>query len=384
MSAENELEFRTNEAIQPKSSPFSKLKTIVQAMDPPPNCTSLNLDARWFLDDSTGYHRNRLECFLWNLNVEIPEQSFEKGWLTITVHDMMCTNFRLHGLKSNSSVAPLDFFGVESSDVSALRLSVQRVSATCQGKYHSTGGLSGNLQATVSQSSPSLQALDLLVDVQGKQGTNNHKKSSISTVKLPVSFETKECGTSLGCEAIRFSGSISAKMIQAFSGRIGRYITQTLQEQVCPLMTKVADPIVTAYFKEFDDLIQPYLEEDTVMIGTTSDDSIVPSKNNLFDMNKPNTESKNIMEYTVVEKVLSLSTNNFNTIYKMDGFHCHPHLTTKVATDACHRNALTRFVESADGSYPFSDVARIYHCQIIFSILFSRFQKRSGRTERLL
>ena len=150
MSAENELEFRTNEAIQPKSSPFSKLKTIVQAMDPPPNCTSLNLDARSFLDDSTGYHHNRLECFLWNLNVEIPEQSFEKGWLTITVHDMMCTNFRLHGLKSNSSVAPLDFFGVESSDVSALRLSVQRVSATCQGKYHSTGGLSGNLQATVS------------------------------------------------------------------------------------------------------------------------------------------------------------------------------------------------------------------------------------------
>lgn len=304
-AAENEFNVRSNEDFQPKNASFSKLETIVQAMDPPPNCTSLGLDTRSFFGDSTADRHNRLECFLWNLKVEIPEQSFSKGWLTITVQDMLCTNFRLRGLQSNSSIAPLDSLDVKSNDVSALRLSVQTVSATCQGKYHSTGGLSGNILATVAQSSPSLQALDLLVDVQGKQGANKDNTRSSATVKLPVSFETKECGTSLGCESIRFSGSISAKMIQAFSGKVGRYITQTLQEQVCPLMTKVADPIVTAYLKEFDDLVKPYLEEDTAVIGTTLDDSNLPMTNDQFHMNNRNTEIQNIMEFTVIERILS-------------------------------------------------------------------------------
>ena len=298
---EEDLDFDANEGFQPTGLPLSKLKTIVQAMDPPPNCTSLDKKTAIFSDEPEAQHHNRLECFLWNLKVEISEQSFEKGWVTITVHDMLCTNFRLHGLHSDSSIASL------ASSVSMLRVSVQRVSATCQGRYHSTGGLAGNVLATVAQSSPDSQALELLVGIRGKESTNKHHNSS-TAIQLPFAFKTKECGTRLGCEGIRFSGSISAKMIQAFSGKIGRYITQTLQDQVCPLMTKIADPILTAYLKEFDDLVQPYLEQTTVVIDTTRidrNDSSMSTRNNSFQKDERNVEAKNLVEYPAINSILS-------------------------------------------------------------------------------
>eukprot|EP00533_Pseudo-nitzschia_delicatissima_P009167 CAMPEP_0116102186 /NCGR_PEP_ID=MMETSP0327-20121206/13212_1 /TAXON_ID=44447 /ORGANISM="Pseudo-nitzschia delicatissima, Strain B596" /LENGTH=1598 /DNA_ID=CAMNT_0003594203 /DNA_START=119 /DNA_END=4915 /DNA_ORIENTATION=- len=280
------------EDFQPKSLSLSKIEAIIKAMDPPPNCTST------LFDEPDAQHHNRLECFLWHLKLEIPAQEFKKGILKITVHDMLCTNFRLHGLNSNSSIPGLTD---EPNDWSALRLSVQKISATCQGQYHATPGLSGNVLATVSQSSPASPALGLRVGVLGKE-------SSSAAVKLPVSFETKHCGTSLGCTDIKFSGSISARMIQAFSGRIGKYITQALQEQVCPLMTKTADPIVTAYLKEFDDLIRPYLEETKAVTDTTDsdlDDSIASTGSHHVQTNDGNDNATNLVDYPVVHSALS-------------------------------------------------------------------------------
>ena len=324
-----------NQVFQPRS-PLLNLKRVLQAIDPPPNCTSLNAGS--FFDESKPHqhqqqkqhHHNRLECFLWNLKVGIPQQSFEKHWVTITVHDMVCTNFRLYGLRSNStsnsnsSVAASFLVGSsllsshEQDDLSELRLSVQRVSATCQGRYHSTGGLAGNIVATVEESAPTSPALDLLVGVRGKRSTDNNQNNnqsknsnssnSSATVKLPSSFETIECETSLGCESIQFSGSISAKMIQTFSGMIGRHITQTLQQQVCPLMTKTVDPIVTAYLKNFDDLVQQYLEDGVaVTVGDTSgtNNSIAFTRNHQPIDHSNHLETKNLIEYPAIRWTLS-------------------------------------------------------------------------------
>jgi hypothetical protein len=200
----------------------------------------------------------------------------------------------------------------EQDELSELRLSVQRVSATCQGRYHSTGGLAGNIVATVEESAPPSPALDLLVGVRGKRRTDNNKNSNSSnssaTVKLPSSFETIECGTSLGCESIQFSGSISAKMIQTFSGMIGRHITQALQQQVCPLMTKTVDPIATAYLKNFDDLVQQYLEDGAaVAVGDTSgtNHSIASTRNHQVVGHSNHLETKNLIEYPAIRWALS-------------------------------------------------------------------------------
>lgn len=230
------------------SSSDSRLDALLQTLDPPPNCTSAG---------NRTHHDSKLECFLWNLKVNIPEQSFEKAYITLSVHDMVCTNFRLHGLRSNSSSL------ADGKERSELFLSVQTESATCQGRYHVTGGVAGNVVATVGHSAKDSKALELRVGV-------NNNKNSTANVRLPYSFETLECGTFLGCEDIRFSGSISAKMIQAFSGKIGGHITKALQEQICPLMTKAVDPIVTQYLKEFDDLVRPYLESAPEVVTNSS------------------------------------------------------------------------------------------------------------------
>ena len=54
----------------------------------PPNCT---------FNDTVlvAADNDRLECFLWYLRVDIPEQSFQKDWIKITIRDMVCTNFQV-------------------------------------------------------------------------------------------------------------------------------------------------------------------------------------------------------------------------------------------------------------------------------------------------
>ena len=180
-------------------------------------------------------HPNRLECWIWQLEVKIPPQTF-KDWVTINVHNMICTHFKLEMLQSKQSQSSID-------------VTVGTVSATCHGRYHSTGGLSGDVKASVSVQPGHDHAIDVSFQVQ----------PSSSTPQQPKALETKTCSTHLEAKSIHFSGSFSAKLIQAFSKTIGHYITQALQEYLCPLLHSQLDPLVTKYLKQFDDLIQPYL-----------------------------------------------------------------------------------------------------------------------------
>ena len=87
--------------------------------------------------DCTHPDKNRLECWLWNLQVKIPSQSF-KDWITITVHDMVCSQFQLQTLES-------------STNQNTLTLTIGTVHAFCHGRYHSSGGIKGDVQAGVSE-----------------------------------------------------------------------------------------------------------------------------------------------------------------------------------------------------------------------------------------
>ena len=298
--------------------PPSRLDRILQALDPPPNCTSIETNGRFADDETNPMHDNRLECFLWNLRIEIPKQSFEKDWVTITVQDMACTNFRLHGLRSNSSAVSLATGTITTSPttvrlydhdhaLSTLRLSVNTISATCQGRYHLTGGLSGNVVATVEESLPPSPALELLVGVTGKGIPDRNQHNSSAQVQVPSIFQTLQCGTNLGCQAIRFSGSISAKMIQAFSGMIGGHITGALQEYICPSMTKIVDPLLTGYLKEFGDNIQKYLDEAVSLVdaGATKSDPSDSATDNNHQRNNTKHEVTDIVEFPAIHWTLS-------------------------------------------------------------------------------
>jgi hypothetical protein len=190
---------------------------------------------------------NRLECWLWQLQVDIPAQSFSADWITISIHDMVCTHFSLRNLHSDYR-AP-----------HSLELSVQSLQATCKGKYHASGGISGNVEAGVSaQSAKSLQALQVAFRVV---------PSTAYPLARPTTFQTTNCETHLKAGKIKFSGSMSARLIQAFSKTISHYISQALQEQLCPLLPKELDPLVTEYLHELDDWMKPYLPKNKNVIG---------------------------------------------------------------------------------------------------------------------
>ena len=251
----------------------------------PPNCT---------FNDTVlvAADNDRLECFLWYLRVDIPEQSFQKDWIKITIRDMVCTNFQVVDLKASSSASSSSssnhsYFSLRDI-TSELNISVRKISATCQGRYSSTGGVHGNVVATVAeteveassqqqkQQKKNHEALAVKFKIEGsgeRRDTKNNsstnrsnndtknnttKHTSATSVAVPRSLRTVSCTTNLYCQRIHFSGSLSAKLIQVFSQSVSQYITDTLQ-RVCSLLPKTVDPIVTAYLQRFDTFVEQYL-----------------------------------------------------------------------------------------------------------------------------
>jgi hypothetical protein len=250
-----------------------------------PNCTS-----------PAAVANNRLECFLWNLQVEIPEQSFRKDFITITMHDMICTNFYFRGLQSHYQPSKKDV----PSSYPLLQLSVNQFHATCRGRYHATGGISGNVQAYVLEQQQNLQDLE---ETRNKAlnavfGMRPDRKASIKT---PTACTAESCATCLTCRNIHFSGSISAKLIQAFSKTISKYITDALQTYICPnIIQQQVTSLVTNFLKHpFQEFVRKYLPP-----GTNS----TPTTNNAAPIVSNGTDSdriKNIFEYDMVRWILT-------------------------------------------------------------------------------
>ena len=244
----------------------------------PPNCTASEQQQQ------QKQQHNRLECFLWNLQVDIPPESFKKDWITITVHDMICTNFRISGVRSSSSSSS------SASLKSELDISIKTISATCQGRYHSTGGFAGNVIATVSAAQQqqqqqqvgddTIEALEVVFSIEGDNITKTNSTTitslnrRLSSEILPKSFRTISCTTNLQCQSIKFSGSLSAKLIQAFSKTISHYITDAITDNVCPLLPKTIDPLITAYIHKFDEYAQKYLPPSSSSSSSTTNDKL--------------------------------------------------------------------------------------------------------------
>ena len=183
---------------------------------------------------------NRLECWLWQLKIPIPNESFSADWITVSIEDMVCSQFALQNLLPT----------YDPSLPHSLDLSIRQIVARCEGKYHASGGISGKVQASVGEASSTTAALQ--VSLRLLPSTNY-------VVPRPSTFQTTSCQTQLMAKDIHFGGSASAKLIQAFSKTIGHYITQALQEELCPLLPKKLDPLVTGYLHQLDEWMKPYL-----------------------------------------------------------------------------------------------------------------------------
>ena len=193
----------------------------------PPDCQEWNVN-------------NRLECWLWQLKIPIPNESFSADWITVSIEDMVCSAFALQNLQPT----------YDPSLPHSLDLSIHRIVASCEGKYHASGGISGKVQASVGEASSTTAAVQ--VSLRLLPSTNY-------VLPRPYTFQTTSCQTQLMAKDIHFGGSASAKLIQLFSKTIGHYITDALREEICPLLPKKLDPLVTHYLHQLDNWMKPYL-----------------------------------------------------------------------------------------------------------------------------
>jgi hypothetical protein len=248
--------------------------------------------------------------------VEIPQQSFKKDYITITVHDMICANFFIQGL--DSRYEPSSTFTHHhhqqqlllqpSLSSSTLTVSVAHVAATCQGRYHSTGGLSGDVQAYVVEQEEQVKgesALQVVLSFDSATVTNTDTDKK---PKQPAACHTKSCNTLLNCQRIHFSGSISAKLIQAFSKTISHYITDALQTYICPqVIQKQLDPLVTHFLQHpFHDFVKKYIPSNN--IDDTQKEHKMPSqasKSNIQNRNN-NSNQTNVADYSIIHWMLSV------------------------------------------------------------------------------
>ncbi|KAG7369236.1 paraquat-inducible protein A domain containing protein [Nitzschia inconspicua] len=262
----------------------------------PPNCTQPSGSS------DLSYHSNRLECFLWNLQVEIPERSFKKDFITITVHDMICTNFVLKGISSHYQPS-------EASNTSSpqLQISINHLEASCQGRYHSTGGLAGDVQAHVveqdQRQNPAFTAVFSL-------------EPAPSTPKVPSTCQTRSCATYLTCQGIHFSGSISARLIQAFSKTISKYITDALQTYICPkIIQETATATITKFLRHpFHDFVKKFLPKDDSYYGISkydkSSSSVLSSSANRILVTPSNASNddgvRSVSDYNIIRWILKV------------------------------------------------------------------------------
>ncbi|CAB9516048.1 Paraquat-inducible protein A [Seminavis robusta] len=242
------------------SSPLVELQESLQD----PNCD----------DSSTNTKYDPLACWLWKTKVSIPDLEFHRRILliptTVTVHDLSCTNFVVETLES--SYTPSDRNHSSTTNNSnwknpSIRLVVKGIAASCQGKYHATGGFSGDLQVTAnSDGNDDKTALQFTWEFV----SSFHLPNATHTIQqqhhqqnqywMPIALNTQQCQASLQVADLSFHGSISADIVNGFSGMISNKVTQELNGDVlCPQIKDAVDPVVTQSLLTADRALNKYL-----------------------------------------------------------------------------------------------------------------------------
>mmetsp|Transcript_4789 Transcript_4789/g.11355 ORF Transcript_4789/g.11355 Transcript_4789/m.11355 type:complete len:1435 (+) Transcript_4789:78-4382(+) len=199
-------------------------------------------------------YRHSLHCFLHALELPIPDQEFKEWPFTLSINGMSCSEVYIQGITVQTPST--------GSDSQLFNITVAEASATCHGQYHATGGIGGDLQATVG-TLPAVPAVQVHIEIDSRSETlipsGSNSSSSPLSVLSPSKFATQYCQTYVAATAIRFTGSISAKLIQAFERSIKHYLRETLQKTICPLLQQKMDPFVNEYLDKFNVWKDQYL-----------------------------------------------------------------------------------------------------------------------------
>lgn len=256
--------------------------------------TSIADDPQCDRSANDGSHRyDPLACWLWNLQVEIPNQSFRESFLTIQIQDMHCTNFTMASIDSRyqpSSNTTSTF----SNTNPAIHVAVSGISATCIGRYHVTGGIGGSVQAWVQQGDDQPHSVSLALDFCSTLYNDD--------IKMVSSVNATNCRASLKVNSLHFGGSISSRIINIFKSSIQGYVSEALSTSLCPVLQPELSNDLTSLIQKANGYIVPLLPKN--------------NKNetmNVIMMNEPVEHDKRVSTTSMTRRQLSSSLRNDTT-----------------------------------------------------------------------
>ncbi|KAL3790089.1 hypothetical protein HJC23_013600 [Cyclotella cryptica] len=240
-----DVPFATRETVSNDAKRSRNVPKITDA-DAPPDCSPSSSSS----STSSRYHA--LMCWLWNARVTLPQEEFQEEIFTITITDMTCTNFQISHLASSYTLPPSSPHTLTSSALSHPNPTItlqSSLSSTCSGQYHVNSLMSGTVSSTVASSND--KSMHLVVDVaaaplrdhdEQRRSERNHTSSDDNDEEGELPFPTlatlTTCQTTFLVTDLQFTGGISSKIIELFSGVISNMVTEALNQHVCEVIKK--------------------------------------------------------------------------------------------------------------------------------------------------
>jgi hypothetical protein len=180
--------------------------------------------------------------WLWNFKIVIPDQHFRDYFVSLDIQNMTCSHFAMDAIHSVYDQSIKSYTYSQPKDP-IIDFTISGVTATCQGLYYTTG-LSGQITATIASLSilspiisPSKRAsVQFSLSIQSNWTTFQVQDDQNVRLLIPSSVKTLSCEPNLYVSKLRFSGSISARLINLFRLPIRRYITNSLSTELCPIL----------------------------------------------------------------------------------------------------------------------------------------------------
>jgi hypothetical protein len=197
-----------------------------------------------------------LAKWLWDLQIDIPDQHFKESIFSLSILNMVCTNFAVEDI--NSTYIPSEQAdGNTAEENPAMDLNVAGITASCSGKYKSTG-MSGKVSATIASSQP--QALGMRLDFTTEQ--HNTTTTNTPNFSMATAISMNDCQVHLKVSKLHLSGSISAKIINLFQKEIRGYVSDALAKQLCPALKGTMDDAFTKLIQQADKYMLGLIPDD--------------------------------------------------------------------------------------------------------------------------
>lgn len=220
-------------------TPTNTFEMLSKAPTPPPQC----LDNR-----ATQTRYTSLICWLWDLQLEIPDQHVRKGIISVSIEDMICSQFQVNTTESS-------YIQGSTARDPKLDVSIYGVSTVCNGRYKSglTGGDVTVIVQTI-QNEP--------IHIQTSLEAFVHYENDVDVIKFPKQAKMETCESNLEVPkkgGISFSGSISAKFVDLFSRPIASHVTSALNEQICPQLADAINTQLNPLIQKMDDALTKFI-----------------------------------------------------------------------------------------------------------------------------